>query len=367
MSNRIYDVAVVEGDGIGPEVCQSTVEVLMTALEGTGSKLKLNYLNAGAQHYLKTGDAMPQETMDACANADVILHGAAGLPDVTAPDGTEPGLDFGLKLRFTLDLYANTRPIKLLPGITSVLRDKEPGQIDYVILRENTEGLYAARGGGNLLRRDVASDTLLMTRKGTERIIRQAFELSRARGKGAPYDGKKRVTCCDKANVLKSYAFFRNIFREIAEEYPDIEADYAYADAITVHMVHRPEFYDVIVTENMFGDIISDLGSATVGSMGMSPSAELGDTQGFFQASHGSAPDIAGKGIANPLGTILAGQMALEWLGRKHDDSDLSAAAERVERAVSDLVAEGKILTADLGGTASTRDVTAAVCSRLQN
>ncbi len=367
MSERTYEIAVIEGDGIGPEVCQSAVEVVTTALAGSSSALKLNYYEAGAQTYLKTGVAMPQATMDACAASDAILHGAAGLPEVTAPDGTEPGLDFGLKLRFTLDLYANIRPIKLMPGIQSVLRDKEPGQIDYVILRENTEGLYAARGGGNLLRRDVASDTLLMTRKGVERIIRQAFEMSRARGKGAPYDGKKRVTCCDKANVLKSYAFFRDIFREIAQEYPDIEADYAYADAMTSHMVKRPEFYDVVVTENMFGDIISDLGAATVGSMGMSPSAELGDTQGFFQAAHGSAPDIAGKGIANPIGTILAGQMMLDWLGRKHDDAALTDAAARIDRVVSEVVAEANTLTADLGGKAGTRDVTDEICNRLKN
>jgi len=358
-----YNIAVVHGDGIGPEVCQSAIEVIKAAL---GNRQVLDFVEypAGANHYLKTGTAFPDETFEACKRAAAVLHGAAGLPGVTYPDGTEAGLDFGLQLRFRLDLYANVRPIRLLRGIESPLRRYQPGQIDYIILRENTEGLYAARGGGNVVRGEIATDTLVMTRKGVERIVRRAFELARGRN-GAPRDGKRRVTVCDKSNVLRSYAFFREIATETAKDYPDVELDFALADAMTVHLIHRPDFYDVIVTENMFGDIISDLGAATVGSMGMSPTAEVGDHNGFFQAAHGSAPDIAGQGIANPFGTILAGGMMLKWLGDRHGDQILLDAHRRIETVVDDLIGEGKVLTRDLGGKASTREVTEAACRAL--
>jgi ribose/xylose/arabinose/galactoside ABC-type transport system permease subunit len=217
---------------------------------------------------------------------------------------------------------------------------------------------YVASGVvGVVLRDELAVDSLVMTRNGVKRICRAAFELARKR-QGAPKDGKRRVTCCDKSNILRTYAFFRKIFDEVAADYPDVEADYALADAMTVHLVERPEFYDVIVTENMFGDIISDLAAATVGGMGMSPSSELGDKHGFFQAAHGSAPTIAGKGIANPYGTILSAASMLNWLGGRHDDMRLSKAGAAIERAVEAALADnGKYLTVDLGGAARTRDV----------
>jgi 3-isopropylmalate dehydrogenase len=359
---RSYEIAVVHGDGIGPEVCGAAIEVLKAT--PASNSLRFVEYPAGAGHYRATGDAFPRETMEGCRNADAILHGAAGLPEVTFPDGTEAGIDFGLRLRFGLDLYANVRPIKLRPGVTSVLRGRKPGDIDYIVLRENTEGLYAARGAGVSLRGEMAVDSLVITRKGTERIVRKAFELARARA-GAPGDGKRRVTCCDKANVLRTYAFFRRVFDEVADEYPDIERDYAYADAITVHMVERPERYDVIVTENMFGDIISDLAAATVGGMGMSPSAELGDRNGFFQAAHGSAPTIAGKDIANPYGTILSAATMLDWLGERHGDAGLRGAAHAVERAVDAAIAAEAGRTRDLGGIASTREATRRVIDAL--
>ncbi len=203
--------------------------------------------------------------------------------------------------------------------MTSVLRGRKPGDIDYVILRENTEGLYAARGHGTVLRDELATDTMVVTRKGIERICHAAFKLARGRN-GAPRDGKRRVTLCDKSNILRSFAYFRRVFNEVADAYPDIERDFALADAMTVYLLDRPDFYDVIVMENMLGDIMSDLGAATVGGMGMSPSSELGDGNGFFQAAHGSAPTIAGKGIANPYGTILSAAAMLSWLADRHDD-----------------------------------------------
>ena len=358
-----YDIVVVQGDGIGPEVCSAALEVLRAAF-GNVPKLAFTEHEAGAGCYRRTGSAFPETTFAACKASDAVLHGAAGLPGVTHPDGTEAGLDFGLQLRFRLDLFANIRPIRLLPGIVSPLRHFEPGQIDYVILRENTEGLYAARGGGNLLHDSIASDTLIITRAGTERIVRAAFELARKRN-GAPRDGQRRVTVCDKANVLRSYAFFRKVATEVAANYPDVELDYALADAMTAHLVHRPDFYDVIVTENMFGDIISDLGAASVGSMGMSPTGEVGTDNGFFQAAHGSAPDIAGQGVANPIGTILASVLMLDWLGERHGDLELRQQARRIERAVEKVMAGGGLLTPDLGGEAGTGEVTRAVIDAL--
>ena len=229
-----YDIAVVMGDGIGPEVCSAAIEVLK-AVPGLADKLAFREYPAGAEHFRKTGDAFPESTFEGCRDAHAILHGAAGLPGVTYPDGTEAGLDFGLQLRFRLDLYANVRPIKLHPGVVGPLRRFKANQIDYVILRENTEGLYASRGSGTNLRGEVASDTLLVTRKGVERISKMAFELARKRN-GAPRDGKRRVTLCDKANVLRSYAFFRKVFTEVAAGYPDIEVDYSMVDAMTVHL-----------------------------------------------------------------------------------------------------------------------------------
>ena len=358
-----YQIAVVRGDGIGPEVCDAAVKVVTEA--AGASRFELVDLPAGAAHYQKTGHALPEETFQACAKADAILHGAAGIPGVVYPDGTEAGLDFGLQLRFRLDIYANVRPIKLYPNVVSPLRGREHGSIDYVILRENTEGLYAGRGGGNLLHDDIATDTMVITRAGTERIVRQAFELSRSRN-GAVADGKRRVTCCDKSNVLRSYAFFRKVFDSVAKDYPDIEAEHVLADAIMVHMVKRPDHFDVIVTENMFGDIISDLGAVSVGSMGMSPSAELGDNTGFFQAAHGSAPDIAGKGIANPIGTILSGAMMLKWLGDRKGDAALVQASQRIDRAVETVMGEGRLLPRDVGGNAGSKEITEAICKALK-
>jgi len=234
-----------------------------------------------------------------------------------------------------------------------------------VIVRENTEGLYASRGAGIDLRGEVATDTLIVTRKGVERVARFAFDLSRRRG-GAPGDGRRRVTVCDKANILRTYAFFRAVCDEVATGYGDVDLDHAYADAITVHLLKKPEFYDVIVTENMFGDILSDLGAATVGGLGIAASAELGEHHGLFQGAHGSAPDIAGRDLASPLATILSGALMLRWLGERHRDPALTEAAGRVDRAVETVLARGEAVPRDLGGTASCTGMTAAVCRALR-
>ena len=359
---RRYNIATIEGDGIGPEVCQAAVKVLQAAT--SSGQLDIQDYPGGAEHYRRSGKVLDDETFAACKAADAILHGAAGLPGVTYPDGTEVGNGLHLDLRFKLDLYANVRPIKLYQPDFSPLKNLKPGAIDYVIIRENTEGLYASRGGGVLLRDEVATDTIVMTRKGVERIARFAFELSRSRS-GAPKDGKRRVTVCDKANILRSYAFFRHVCHEVGQHFQDVEMDYAYVDAITVHMVKRPDFYDVIVAENMFGDIISDLGAATVGGMGIAPSAEIGDHHALFQGAHGSAPDIAGQNLASPLATILSGAFMLRWLGTRHQDVSMTEAADRIEQAVEVVLGEGEVIPGDLGGSASCTAVTDAICAKL--
>jgi len=358
---QTYDITTIDGDGIGPEVCQATVAVLR---EACGSRLRFQAHAGGASHYARTGAVLPEDTYAACRQSHAILHGAAGLPGITYADGTEVGNDLHLQLRFRLDLFANVRPVKLYRGVQSPLRDWQPGQIDYVIVRENTEGLYASRGAGVNLRGELATDTLVVTRKGVERVARFAFELARQRN-GAPRDGRRRVTCCDKANILRSYAFFRAVFDEVGAGFADVERDHAYADAITVHMLKKPDFYDVIVAENMFGDIISDLGAGTVGGLGIAASAELGEHHGLFQGAHGSAPDIAGQNLASPVATILSGALMLRWLGGRHADADLLSAATRVEQAVQAVLAAGETVPHDLGGTATCTAMTAAICRQL--
>ncbi|WP_421566805.1 isocitrate/isopropylmalate dehydrogenase family protein [Ochrobactrum sp. EDr1-4] len=357
-----YKIATIAGDGIGPEITDATIKVLKAAVGE--SMLDFQMFNGGSNHYLKTGEVLPDDTYQGCRSADAILHGAAGLPGVVYPDGTEVGNDLHLRLRFKLDLYANVRPVKLLPGVLSPLRAFDGGGIDYVIIRENTEGLYASRGAGVVLRDEFASDSLVITRKGTERVAKFAFELAKKRN-GAPRDGKSRVTVCDKANILRSYAFFRKVCDDVHSGYRDVEIDYAYADAITVHMVKKPDFYDVIVAENMFGDIISDLGAATVGGMGISPSGEIGDTYALFQGAHGSAPDIAGQNIASPVATVLSAVMMLRWLGDKKGDHRLMESADRIESAVGRVLAAGQTVPTDLGGTAKCTEMADAICRAL--
>ncbi|MFZ9677461.1 MAG: isocitrate/isopropylmalate dehydrogenase family protein [Quisquiliibacterium sp.] len=353
-----YKIVTIDGDGIGPEVNQATIRVLREACGG--DRLEFSAFDGGAGHYLRSGEVLPADTLQACRDSDAILHGAAGLPGVVYPDGTEVGNDLHLRLRFKLDLFANVRPIRLIKGVTSPLTGWQPGQIDYVIVRENTEGLYASRGGGVRLRDELATDTLVVTRRGIERVTRFSFELSRSR-RGAPRDGKRRVTVCDKANILNTYAFFRAVSTEVAAGYPDVEIDYAYADAITVHMIKKPDFYDVIVAENMFGDIISDLGAATVGGLGVASSAELGENHGLFQGAHGSAPDIAGQDVASPIATMLSGALMLRWLAERHQDKRLLADATRVETAVETVLAQGQLVPADQGGSARCSEFTEAV------
>jgi 3-isopropylmalate dehydrogenase len=262
-------------------------------------------------------------------------------------------------LRKALDLYAAIRPIKLYPGVPSVLKEVGPG-IDFIVLRENTEGLFASFGGGSVAHDQAVSDTMLITRKGTERIVEFAFHLAKRR-KGRPLDGKHMVTCVDKANVFRSLAFFRKIFFEVANRHSDVAAEACYVDAMSLYMVQAPWSYDVLVMENMFGDILSDLGAGLVGGLGLGPSAEIGDRYALFQPSHGSAPQIAGLNMANPLATILSAAMMLDWLGERNGDANVILAARRIESAVVEILRAGKVLTPDLGGDATTEQLGDAI------
>ena len=253
-----YDIAVLKGDGIGPEVMDEALKVL-NAL-GTPALAFAEY-PCGAGCYLEQGDPLPEATVEGCRRADAVLLGAMGLPHVRWPDGTEmrPQVD----LRIKLDLYAGVRPIYLYAAAHTPLKGLEAGDIDFVILRENVEGLFASMNGGIQLRGEVAVDSMVITRTGTERVVRYAFELARQRGRTP-----MKVTCVDKANVFRSMAFFRSVYDEVAAEYPDVERDYAYIDALSMYLVQQPAGYDVLVTENMYGDIISDLAPAWLAAWG---------------------------------------------------------------------------------------------------
>ncbi|MGO1769826.1 MAG: isocitrate/isopropylmalate dehydrogenase family protein [Microbacterium sp.] len=354
-----YRIAVLPGDGIGPETTSEALKVADAALHAVGADpLDWQHLDASAQRWKDTGEAMSAEQYAACEAADAIYMGAIGLPEARHADGREVNGDVIFRLRFGLDLFAGIRPVRTLPGVPSPLTD--PEGIDYVVVRENVEGLYASREGGTNVRGEVATDTIVITRTGTEKVVRQAFDLARARHEKNPTRPAK-VTCVDKANVLSSYAYFRSVFDDVADEYPDVERDYAYVDAMTAYQLQRPQQYDVLVAENMFGDIISDLAAATVGGLGLSGSGDVGREHGLFQSSHGSAPDIAGRGIANPVAAILSAGMMLDWLGRRHDDARAAAAGALIERAVEHALRDDAHRTPDLGGSASTTGLGDAV------
>ena len=348
-----FTVAVLPGDGIGVEVTAEAVKVLEAAARAGGFRLRLESHECGAACYQRTGEDLPRATLRAAAEADAVLLGAMGHPDVRKPDGTE--LTPQVTLRVVLDLYAGVRPCKLYPGARSPLAGMRPGDIDLVIVREQTEGLFASQTGGVVLRDEVATDTLVMTRAGVRRVCEFAFGLARRR--------RHRVTCVDKANIFKSFAFFRKVFDEAAAGHPDVQAGHTYIDAQALYLVQRPGEFDVLVTENLLGDILSDLAAGLVGGMGMAPSGDVGDRHAVFQPAHGTAPDIAGRGLANPVAAVLSAGMMLEWLGRRHDRPALVEAAGRVEQAVARVLAEGRVLPVDQGGTARTAEVGDAIAA----
>ena len=359
-SRSDLNIAVLPGDGIGIEVMDACLGVLDRLCGALGPRCRWNRLAGGAIAYRDTGTAFSDAAMRECEHADAILFGAMGMPDIRYPDGTEiaPQLD----IRQHLELYAGVRPIRAIPGLAGPLRDPRAERIDFVILREQTEGLYWSRGRGTMPDADTAVDTMRITRRGSERIFDYAFELAqRRRAQGRP----GRVTCVDKAGVLRSFAFSHGIFGERAARFPDLAADTVNIDAMALNLVRQPWIYDVIVTENMFGDILSDLAAGLIGGMGLAPSGDIGDAHALFQPCHGTAPDIAGTGKANPTAMFLSGAMMLEWLGERHGDDRLRAGARRLEDSVRAVFADGQLRPCEFGGTARTREITQAVLDRL--
>ncbi|MBT3788958.1 MAG: isocitrate/isopropylmalate dehydrogenase family protein [Alphaproteobacteria bacterium] len=352
-----FNIAVMPGDGIGPEV-MTPCEALLShvAAKVGGFALNFEMVPAGAALYRDTGVAYPDSSREAAARADAILLGAMGLPDVRYADGTEisPQLD----LRFDLELYAGVRPVRAVPGLNYPLADPRAKELDFVLIRESVEGLFASRGKGTLEDDQIATDTLVITRDISEKLFDFSFNLARKR-KDKGHRGN--VTCVDKANVFRSFAFFRSIFDERAALNKDLGADYAYVDATALNMVRGPWAFDVLVTENMFGDILSDLGAGLIGGMGMAPSADIGDNHAVFQPCHGTAPDIVGTGKANPTAMILSAAMMLEWLGDVKSNEACSRAADLIVTAVDRAFESGDLVPFELGGDAGTDAIFKAV------
>ncbi len=337
-----FRIAVLPGDGIGPDVTAEGLKTLR-AVETAIPELRFHCdeMSVGANEFLRGGDPLPPATMERMKDYDAILLGAMGLPGVRWPDGKEmtPQID----IREILDLYCGLRPIRTYHADDSPL--KNGANIDLVLIRENTEGLFFGRHGSADLNGDMAQDTMRVTRHASVRLFHSAFKLARER--------RKKVTLVDKANVLPTMAYFRHIFQQVAAEYPDVATESVYVDAAALFLVRRPQDFDVMVTENMFGDILSDLASGLVGGMGMAPSGDIGDKYAVFQPSHGTAPDIAGMGIANPVAMILSTAMMLDWL-----PGEASKQGGRLlHRAVESILADPSARTPDVGGILKTHEM----------
>jgi 3-isopropylmalate dehydrogenase len=357
-ANNAFHIAVLGGDGIGPEVMAPALEILRKIETRAGLNFRFTEAPAGANHYRETGKSMPESTIKLCEEADAILLGACGLPTVRYPDNTEIAPQ--IELRFHFDLYAGVRPARLIPGVPSPIVGADQRGIDLVLIRESTEGLFASMGKG-VVTESEARETMVITRHTSERLFEFSFRLAeRRKARGRP----GALTCVDKANVFKAFAFFREIFDETAKRHPDVKADRVYVDACSAFLVKRPWDFDVMVTENMFGDILSDLTAGLVGGLGMAPSADIGDRHAMFQPCHGTAPDIMGQGKANPTAMILSTAMMLDWLADKHGLDNAAEAAERIELAVDKAYADG-IKPTEFGGSHGTADVAKAVLAGL--
>ncbi len=372
-----YKISAIPGDGIGPEVLNEGIKVL----EAVGNRMGINFEwiehPYGAEHYLSTGEILPDKALKDMEKTDSIYLGAVGDPRV------KPGIlekELLLKLRFYFDQYVNLRPIKLYPGVSCPLKDKGPEDVNFYVVRENTEDFYVGLGDSTNKKKhkthfglkrsgyevdfdidveqtkadELAYQIGVVSRSGSERVARYAFELAKKKG-------KKRVTSVDKANVLTDvYTLWRAAVENVAKGYPGIEVEYSFVDAITMWFVKQPEWYQVVVTPNMFGDIITDLGAMIQGGMGLAPGGNINpEGVSMFEPIHGSAPKYKGMGVANPIATILAGGLMLETLGEQE-------AADLVEKAVIEVLGDGKVRTKDLGGTSKTSEVGDAVAEKVK-
>lgn len=377
---RTYQIAVLEGDGIGPEVIREGVKVLQAAAAVGGIALGLQYYPYGAAHYLKTGEVLPDAAIREFRDHSAIYFGAAGDPQVP-PGVLEVGLI--LKIRFDLDQYINLRPIKLYPNVWTPLKTEEP--IDFYVIRENAEDFYNGMGAifrssgerGQRHHCDLSMERVpyrleisldsrmdtpddyalamgVITRQGARRAMRYAFELARAKD-------KKKVTAVDKVNVLPAlYGLWREVFEEVAQEYPEIEAEFAFADATAMWFVKKPETYGVVVMPNLFGDVLTDLGAEITGGLGFAAGGNINPAGvSMFEPIHGSAPKYKGKNVINPIATILSGGMLLENIGEP-------VLGDLVERAVAEVLREGRVRTRDMGGTSTTSEMGDAIAAKVQ-
>jgi 3-isopropylmalate dehydrogenase len=352
-TSNAFHIAAMPGEGIGLEVMEAAQAVLEAVEARFGIAFRSETIPGGAHHYRETGATLPKDGLARAGQADAILFGAMGWPDIRFPDGTEiaPQLD----IRMHYGLYAGVRPIRAIPGVPTALADPRAAGIDLVIVRESTEGMFASRGKGEIIDDREARDTQVITRDVTEKLT--AFSCGLARRRKATRGTPGRVTLVDKANVFRSFAFMRQVFHETAAKHPDIEARHHYVDAMALDLVRRPWDFDVLPMENLFGDILSDLGAGLIGGMGFAPSADVGDRNAMFQPSHGTAPDIAGKGIANPTAMILSAAMMLDWLGETRSSQAATDAALAIEKGVDKAFGERGLRSHDIGGGHGTVEI----------
>lgn len=369
---RRYSIAALPGDGVGPEVIAQALRVVRKVSERFDFALQVDEIPCGGRYYAEHETEWPDGSFEKCHAADAILLGAVGhvmngktvftKPGKPYPQPQLAGFAQVIGNRQKLQLYANVRPIKLYEGVPQKISDRfqwvwKPEQVDYVIVRENTEDAYS---GETLDIPGGRQTPINITQAATERVVRFAFRLAKRRGKLG------KVTCVDKSNIIGAHAYFREVFTRVGrEEFSDLKLDYAYFDAFCLLQLQQPEVYDVVVAPNLVGDVISDNGSFVQGGMGMAPAGNIGDAHAMFEPIHGSAPPLAGKDVANPLAAILSVSMMLRWLGEQKQDAILVKAGARIEQGVVELLKEGKHLTQDLGGKARCSQVGDALVKAL--
>lgn len=376
-----YSLVILPGDGIGVEVAREAVKTLQVVEEIAGARFDKEEIECGGHYYVEHGVEWPEGSFEKCLRADAILLGAVGHEINGKPVFTKPGQPYPtpqlagyaqvIGNRMKMELYANVRPVKLYPGVAHKVHGRlmnvwSPGFVDYVVVRENTESAYTG------ITRDISPEDggpgketpIRITESRTLRIVRFAFELARRRRaeRASGAERPARVTCVEKSNIIGAHRYFREIFQSVGErEYPDIELDTAYFDAFCMWQIRNPEWFDVVVAPNLVGDVISDLGSATQGGMGVAAGGNIGDDHAMFEPIHGSAPKHAGRNKANPIAMILAVKMMLDWLGEKHGDERLKGAGRRLEDSVARILLQGKSLTYDLA--ADGVGVSSSVCA----
>ncbi|HWS52129.1 MAG TPA: isocitrate/isopropylmalate family dehydrogenase [Microbacterium sp.] len=358
MGEKLYEIAVIPGDGIGPEVVDATLGVLSECEARYGIRLDHTTYDFSAELYRRTGRKITEADMDEIGQTkDAVLFGAMGLPEVRGPEGLELGAQ--VEMRAHYGLFASLRPVRLFAGVEGPLKHDH---VDMLVIRETSEGMFAGLHDHHEPSDESATDRMTITRATCEKLFEVAFSQARARRKRGTIG---RVTLLHKSNALRSNVLMEKVFDDFAARNTDVESAKFYIDVGAMYMVTDPDRYDVIVSENIFGDITSEIAAGIGGGLGIAPSADVSLSHGVFQPSHGSAPDIAGRGIANPVAMFLSAAMMLEWLGEQHRDALCTTVSQRIQAAVEKVLAEGP-RTPDLGGTADTAAVRDAVIAALE-